>query len=502
VFLIGIFYKGDNMRYFIVIISIICISAVYVFAYNFGDAINDIHPDMQGTNSATEIIQLLDKVFSKIRSDEKSIAFLHYLDESLQKFDFGLLYNNPTLAPLDKGYRGVTLRGINNSDHYFMGLSPYKKSDIDNQNIGSFASEIALKQIDKSIVGYRSFSAYMDTEMALKQYSHDNLLIFADSLLKIIDPENLNQLDLPESPVFNNIIGDNERKAINAFYQAFPKLAILLDRYIVLNSLLKIKHHNGIAYTHFDFSVSCRYEALKNDYPLISDYLEQFRDVLQTGIKSINENEHNLFKLQFDCSPDFFKFSMYTKEGKIIPFTDDKQPVFDEAFSLTKLKRYDFKLVTQLLFDAYGLKYLNNKIVTKGTYVNTRELASLKLKLDSVSKTKVYGRKYHIFPKWFIDFIIPDDIDQLIYELVTVMLHANNNEGSFVTFEFDKRLPKEVYFNSKAASEYVDNFFIKLELGIWRNILKTDQETIDEINVLILLGLNAILDDLGQIDTF
>jgi hypothetical protein len=410
------------------------------------------------------------------------------------------LYNNPTLLPLEEGFRGVTLRGINHSDHYFMGLSPYKKEDIDNQTIGSFASEIALKQIDKSIVGYRSYSAYMDTEMALKQYSHDNLLIFADSLLKIIDPENFYQLNSPESPVFKNIVGDNERKAINAFYQAFPEFAILLDQYIQLNSLFKIKQFKGIAYTHFNFSVSCRYAALKKDYPLIADYLEQFRDVLKTGIKSINSNGHTLFNLEFDCSPDFFKFSIYTKDGKIVPFTDDGQPVFNEAFSLAQLNNYDFKVITQLLFDAYGLKYLNNKIVTKGTYVNTREFASLKLKLESVSKTKVYGRKYHIFPKWFIDFIIPDNIDQLIYELVTVMLHANDNEGSFVTFEFDKRLPNEVFFNSLATSEYVDNFFIKLELGIWRNILKTDQETIDKINGLILRGLNAILVDLDRFD--
>jgi hypothetical protein len=474
---------------------VICISSVCVCAYNFGDAIHDIHPDMQGVDSATEIIQLFDKVFSKIRSDEQSMAFLHYLDESLQKFDFKLLYNNPTLKPMDSGYRGVTLQGINQSDYYFMGLSTLDKENIDNETIGSFASEIALKQIDKSIVGYRSFSAYMDTEMALKQYSHDHLLIFADNLLKIIDPENITQLNAPESPVFENIEGE-ARKVINAFYQAFPNLAILFDHYIKVNTLLKTKYYNGIAYTHFDFSVSCRYEALKKDYPLISEYLEQFRDVLQTGIKSINTNGNYLFDLQFDCSPDFFKFSMVTKEGKIIPFTKNGQPVFDEGFSLPQLKKYYFKLVTKLLFNAYGLKYFNNNIVTEGTYVNTRDIAVLNLKLDRVSKTKVYGRKYHIFPKWFIDFIIPDNIDQLIYELVTVMLHANDDKGSFVKFEFDKRIPGEVYFNSLASSEYVDNFFIKLELGIWRNILKTDQETVDEINSLILRGLGAILNDL------
>jgi hypothetical protein len=486
------------MKRYLSIIFMVCMSTVYVFAYNFGDAIHNIHPDMQGADAATEIVQLLDKVFSQIRSDEKSIDFLHYLDESLQKFDFKLLYKNPTLAPLDQGYRGVTLQGINHSDYYYMGLSPLKKADIDNQTIGSFASEIALKQIDESVVGYRSFSAYMDTKMALKQYSHDNLLIFADSLLKIIDPDNLTQLSPSESPIFKNIKGD-ARVAINAFYYAFPKLAILFDQYITLNSLLTIKNHDGTAYTHFDFSVSCKYDDLKKDYPLISEYLEQFRGVLKTGVESVNTNGNTLFNLQFDCSPDFFKFSIYTREGKIVPFDTDGNPVFDEAFSLSQLKKYDFKLITQLLFDAYGLKYLNNEIVTKGTYINTTEFASLKLQLKHVSKTKVYGRKYHIFPKWFIDFIIPDDIDQLIYELVTVMLHANDDEGSFVKFEFDKRIPGDVYFNSFASSEYVDNFFIKLELGIWRNILKTDQETVDEINQLILRGLRETIEDLDRL---
>ncbi|ETR72697.1 MAG: hypothetical protein OMM_01512 [Candidatus Magnetoglobus multicellularis str. Araruama] len=487
------------MKYYLSIICIILISGVYVFAYNFGDAIHNIHPDMQGNKSATEIIQLLDKIFSKVRSDDESIAFLHYLDESLQKFDFRLLYKNPTLQPLDNDFRGVTLQGINESDHYFLGLSPDKKDDIVNQTIGSFASEIALKQIDKSIVGYRSFLAYMDTELALKQYSHHNLLLFADSLLKIIDPDNLAELNPPESNVFTNISGD-ARVAINSFYYSFPKLASLLDRYIEVNSLLKTKYHETISYTHFDFSVSCKYDALQKDYPLVSDYLEQFRNVLQTGVESINANGHKIFKLEFDCSPDFFNFSIYTKDGKIVPFDSNGIPVFADAFSLASLKKYYFKLVTRLLFDAYGLKYFNNNIITKGTYVNTREFAVLNLRLDSVSKTKVYGRKYHIFPKWFIDFIIPDNIDQLIYELVTVMLHANDDEGSFVKFEFDKRLPNENYFNSLASSEYVDNFFIKLELGIWRNILRTDQATVDEMNGLIIRGLNAVLHDLERID--
>ncbi|MBF0451115.1 MAG: hypothetical protein HQK75_10460 [Candidatus Magnetomorum sp.] len=478
------------------IVCLVCISAVAVYAYNFEDALNDIHPKKEGASSAIEIVGLLNKIFSNIRSDDRSIEFLDYLDESLQKFDFRLLYESPSLKPLDNDYRGVTLQGKNDWDHYYLGLSDEKKEALVNKTIGSFASEVGLKKIDESIVGYRSFSAYMDTQMALNQYSHQNLLLFTEGLLKIIDPENLKHIHPDDSEIFNNIQGES-RIAINAFNSTFPKLAEILDRYLVLDSLLQIKHHGNIPYTHFNISTKCKFGELINDYPLIAKYLNQFRNVLQTTIVSQNMNGNKIFQLDFDCSEDFLSFSIYTKGGKIIPSDDNGDPVFTDAFSLTKLKSYEFKLVTKLLFDAYGLKYLNDSIVSSGSYLNTDNMAVLKIKMDSISKTKVYGRKYHIFPKWLIDFMIPDNIDQLIYELVTVMLHANEGEGSYVKFEFDKRSPDHVFMNSLGSSEYVDNFFIKIELGIWRNILKTNKDTIDEINALIIRTLQAVLFDLA-----
>ncbi|KPA10868.1 conserved hypothetical protein, secreted [Candidatus Magnetomorum sp. HK-1] len=485
------------MKKLVFIICFLCITVVGVFAYNFQDAIVDIHPEMEGTESAIEIINLINKVFSQIGSDEKSIEFLDYLDESLKKFDFKLLYNYPDLKPLKKGFRGVTIQGINEKNRYYLGLSPEQKDNIENNTIGSFATEIGLKQIDKSIVGYRSFSAYMDTEMALKQYSHENLLLFADSLLKIIDPDNLKNISSPESDIFNTINGDS-RIVLNAFYEAFPRLSKILDQYLSLSSLMEIKNYNDISYTHFKITSSCKYKQLQKDYPLIAKYLNQFRNVLKTSIVSQNMNGNQILKLQFDCSEDFFSFSIYTKSGRIIPSDKNGDPVFKDSFSLAMLKSYQFDLITRLLFDAYGLKYLNESILSKGTYINTDRMAALNIKLENVSKTKVYGRKYHIIPKWLIDFMIPDDIDRLIYELVTVMLHANDDDGSFVRFEFDKRNSREILMNSMASSEYVDNFFIKLELGIWRNILKTNKETIDQINSLIIKTLNAIWVDLAS----
>jgi len=486
------------MRILMSIICFLCLTVAVVFAYNFQDAIFDIHPEMEGSESAIEIIELFNKIFSQTRSDDTSIEFLDYLDESLQKFDFRLLYNYPSLKELNGGFRGVTVKGSNERTHYYLGLTNEQKENVENNSLGSFASEVGLKQIDKSIVGYRSYSAYMDTELALKQYSHENLLLFADSLLKIIDPDNLKKLSSPESDIFNTIKGDS-RIVLNAFYESFPRLASLLDQYLTLSSLMEVKHYNDVSYTHFKITSSCKYKQLTKDYPLIAKYLSQFRDVLKTSTISENENGNQIFKLRFDCTEDFFSFSIYTKSGRIIPCDKDGIPVFKDSFSLALLKTYQFKFITRLLFDAYGLKYLNERIVSKGTYINTDKMSALNIRLEDVSKTKVYGRKYHIFPKWFIDFMIPDDIDQLIYELVTVMLHANTDEGSFIRLEFDKRNKRENLLNSLASSEYVDNFFIKLELGIWRNILKTDKETIDQINSLIIKTLNSIWVDLASL---
>ena len=487
------------MRIIILFACFFCISVCSIMAFTFEDAILKIGPDMKGQESAIENIEILHKIITQTRSDETSLEFLDYLDDSLQEFDFKKLYEYPVLTSIDNGYRGVVLAGINEKDAYYIGIIPKNYNDIILRNFGSFKSEVSLKKIDKSIVGYRSFSGRMKTKIALTKYCHINLLSFIEGLLQIIDPANIKSLDSKESTVFTNITGD-AKKVINEFNNSYPQLSVILDRYIHLRSLCEIKMHNNIPYTHFNLKCSGIYKTIKKDYPLIAKYIDQFKDVIKTSVASKNSKGNTILDMDFDCSKDFFAISLYTKSGKLIPYNEKKEPVFDDAFLLTDLKTYDFNLESKLFFNAYGLKYQNDKILSKCKYLNTPKMSALSLKLAEVSKTKVFGRKYHVIPKWLIDFMIPASIDQLIYELVHVMLNANEGKGSSIQIEFDLRKQENIFFKSTASSEFVDNFFIKLELGIWRSILKTNSKTIDQINNLCSKSLDSLINDLNSMN--
>jgi len=468
-------------------------------AYDFTDGLKNISPQHQGVNDGLIFMKTLRKILANNKAEPEIEKFLTFWYESVQKFNFFQLYNSPYLKPINNGYHSVTFQGRHELDHYQLSLASATNVQIPVKQLGDFKAAFALKQNDTCVTGDRSYSGYIDSQIALNQFSHKTLAALLEGLITVIDPDNLKSLNDDESDRFTEIEGIS-RKAINSFNKTYPRALRMADQYLNLHSAMSEKTHQFIPYTHLKLIFEFDMKNLKKDFPALEYQLRRLRSLFQFKISFQNKKGNHILDVFLDSQDTFLYIDFYTHQGKIIPFNKDKEPVFEDAFQPTAVKDYEFTLDMNIFFNIYGISFRTDHVIVDCKYECRKKHGKVLFTLKEIPYTQVRGAAYYIVPTWFIDIMIPGNIDKLIANFSKVLLTANNSEGSFMRLYWDTTKPREVMFTPYSSSEFIDNFFILFGFQIWHEKFKMTNESALELNQLIIRGTEAFVLDISQIE--
>jgi hypothetical protein len=466
-------------------------------AYDFTDALKRVSPNNQGANDGLVFLKKLRKILVNHQSEPEVSEFLTFWYNSVQQFNFYQLYNSPFLKPLDNGYRAVIFQGYDQINHFQLALPSETGERIPISQLGDFKTSFGLKQNKTCITGDRSYSGYMDTKIALKQFSYKNLSEMLEGLITVIDPDNLDALNPKESPRFEEMNGFS-RKAINVFDQTYPRFQKFMDKYFILHSAIEKKNHHFIPYTHFKLIVEFDLNNFQKDFPDLYYQLKRLESLFQFKLSFRNNHGNHIMDMFIDSQDTFFYFDFYTHQGKVIPFSPEGNPIFEDAFYPTKVSDYDFHMNVDIFFNIYGIKFRTENIKINCDYQSRKNYGKVHFTLDEIPKTTVSGRAYHIVPTWFIDIMIPGNIDQLIDNFCKVLLSANNSEGSYLNLLWDTKKTNNVFLNLHASSEFIDNFFILFGFQIWHEKFKMSDEAAVDLNKINVRGIEALILDLSK----
>jgi len=489
--------KHKQLAILYVIVILICYTPSAFCAYNFTDALKRITPNNQGAYDGLEFLKTLRKILVTHQSEPEVSEFLTFWYNSVQQFNFYQLYNSPFLKPGDNGYRAVIFQGYHQVNHFQLALPSETGESIPMSQLGDFKSSFGLKQNDTCITGDRSYSGYMDTQIALKQFSYKTLAEMLEGLITVIDPDNLDALNPKESQRFEEIDGFS-RKAINVFDQTYPRFQKYMDEFFILHSALERKSSRYIPFTHFKLVVEFDFKNLQKDFPDLYYQLKRLERLFQFKLSFQNKHGNHIMDIFLDSQDTFFYLDFYTHQGKVLPFSPEGKPIFEEAFYPTKVTDYDFHMIVDIFFNIYGIKFRTENIKIDCSYKSRKKYGKVHFKLDEIPKTEVSGRAYHIVPTWFIDIMIPGNIDQLIDNFCKVLLSANNSQGSYLSLRWDTNKPDNVFLNPHASSEFIDNFFILFGFQIWHEKFKMSDESAADLNKLSVRGLEALILDLSK----
>jgi hypothetical protein len=468
-----------------------------ICAYDFTDALKNISPNNQGANDGLVFLKTFRKILVTHQSEPEVSNFLTFWYNSVQQFNFYQLYNSPFLKPLDDGYRAVIFQGHHQVNHFQLALPSETGEKIPVSQLGDFKLSFGLKQNNLCITGDRSYSGYMDIQMALKQFSYKTLAAMLEGLITVIDPDNLASLNPKKSQRFEEIDGFS-RKAIDVFDETYPRFQKFLDEYFILHSAMEEKRYKFVPYTHFKLIVEFDFKNLKKDFPHLTYQLKRLESLFQFKLSFQNKNGNHILDIFLDSQDTFLQLDYYTHQGKVIPFSPDGTPVFEEAFYPTKVKNYDFNMNVDIFFNIYGMKFRTENIKIDCVYQSREKFGKIKFMLKEIPKTRVSGRAYHIVPTWFIDIMIPGNIDQLIDNFCKVLISANNSEGSYLRLLWDTRNPNDVFLYPHASSEFIDNFFILFGFQIWHEKFKMSDEAASDLNQLNVRGMEALILDISN----
>ncbi len=477
------------MRNIIIFILIFSTSAL---AYNFDDVNREFIPTGKEMQSMVNIMNF----YVKLQRDERAIEFFSFMRDCMEDFDFDEIYESSYLTPIDNGYHSLWFYGHNKPEFYELELPPTQKKQKQIKNSGDYIAELGLRKNDATLLGrYRSFSAYIKSETAWKDFSIRNVIFLLEGFAKVFDPTNIEKLNAPDSPLLKQLekdapvvyanISSDLRKVLNEYYKTNPNHSNFIYRYFVPTAPLevfKIKKYNTIPYTHIKAKLPFNIELIERDFPDLADYMEDLRENFRVSVVLRTTTGNTLLKAVINSTVSM-DLEIYTRLGKVVPFDSNGTPIFSEEFLGSKLKNYKCIAALGMMIKQFGLQ-VDMDIICDGEYKSNSSKTIMGGKITD-SKSTISGNFLGFIPPAVINVLMPGNMDQLMSDYFEVLIKANNGEGSIGKFEWDTKKSNNVISYFDASTELLDCFLIRFGMKMVLSRFVKDEESRDQLEVFL-----------------
>jgi len=468
--------------------ALVLLAAPAPRAYDFSDAIAGAAPNGTGARQAFLSARALSGAVSRVEVDPDAEDFLSFLWESIHRFDFRELYESPHLELLDDGYRGVVVLGENRGDSYFVSLAPPGAWAGKLPGHGSLAVRVGLRKNPDSIVGDTSYSILFQVKTDMEALSPQYYLELAENFLRVLDPANLERLA-------ENVSGDPSTVVSRVFARNFPWTVKALSPYLRTRLHVETVETDQGSCSRVTLAVGYNDSAVAADLPLAADYFHRLDRLTETMGTVTDTCNQVLSAFALRTKDDLFYLRFVTKNGLLVPVTEDDLPVPGKAVSLAKARELPFRFVLDMDNYAKGLWFHTEDLVVRAALKRGQDQGGVDFLLGDAHRTTISGRIYNVFPTWLVDLFIPGNMEELVDDFHRVAADANNGQGTRASLSWSSQGPgSRVYYESQ--SEIVDNYFIRFLFGALRDNFQADEKTAAQLRAFSRLGKDALLADL------
>ena len=394
------------------------------------------------------------------------------------------------MKPAANGYKSVTYVGVNSQEGFNVDLIDSSFEKIPIHNFGDFGVEFSLRKNESSSVATgsyaksNSYSGDLKLEQYLGVFSHEKGAVLLGSLLSLLDMENLDKINLPASKTFSNLKNSENRKVLDLLLADLPSVSRFLNQYFAADSLLKDQNKNGKRVTMVILNGRINNRYVQNQYPYLAEYFDDISELGNIKMLFFNSSGSRILEINMESKTLLLYCKFYTAGGKMIPYSTkdgNDELDFSKAFALPTLSLYSFKILISFQAAIYGLDFDNKEITVNGIYSNKPGEGNLSFALKDFSKTSVSGGFSYLIPSWAIDLAIPGNLEELIYHFTIVLVHANQDRGSFLKLSWKKK-PSAWNFSLRSESEFVDNFFIRFGLKVFNYKIRPSKLAGEELS--------------------
>lgn len=429
--------------------------------------------------------------------------FIDELWDSLESFDLDRFYR--LLPEQTEAWRTMQVYGRALPDRYRVGPEPLNGNGRQAvPALGQFDALIRAREIEQHDVTHYLLEG--EVRLGIGELTWPAMVQSTNEALRLMgqrdpafDRDTSADADAFRRRVqlMNPALTTAEVETLAPLWAAFPEIWNLLAQVGEVENLLAGPVSRK-GYRNIEASFSIDTVRLGNAYPALGRHLGRLDSLLQVDLK-LHDAQGQLLALQFDTETLEGKVSMVLENGRIVPIRGgkpmrDAKP-FDPAETRDLVARIDTRM------DILGIIAHVQGMMANIRYTPTDTGARFESRVARVPRIKVGGRALGLVPTDLINVFLPRHIDELVVDFLTVACEGNNGEGITATAEISRPgSGKAAQLDISGAFEGLDNFLVRIGMGIVNDRIIPDEHVSEDIRQLVFDAHEAFSNDLDQFE--
>ncbi|MDC0661530.1 hypothetical protein [Marinobacter sp. SS21] len=434
---------------------------------------------------------------------QQTQSFVDDLWGSLESFDLEGFYR---LLPEEQAqWRQLRVFGAADRGVYRIGPEPLATDAASaGWGLGDFEARIRAQEIDASSATHYLLNGNLElglggiTWPSMVQATRETLRLMAEN-----DPSFSGNRSVPAERYrslvrsMNPQLDPREVEVLAPLWAAYPDMWNLIAGLGQVEGLLVSGGSHG---DHREVAAVFMLDPdrLRHAYPSLSEYLDQLDNLLQFQLR-VYDDHGQLMSLAFDTETLRGRLAMSISDGQVLPTRHGKPITDSEPFDPKQPKRLTVRLNSQM--NILGIIANVQGMTAQVDYLPTATGARFEWRIQDVPGIRVGGRALGMVPPDLIDVFIPQQIDELIVDFLTVACKGNNGNGIAGSLELKESQDGEsARLNAEGSFEGLDNFLVRVGMRIVNNRIIPNARVSDELRQLVYDAHEAFSRDLDQFE--
>ncbi len=437
----------------------------------------------QAIVNLNKLVDLQKVVTRNSKFDEQTQQFIDDLWSSFERFKLKKFYK--LLPEENQDWRQIHIYGARHDNVYLLGAdksiigTPSELNEFGDLRVGVKAKKLPKKSRHNTIY---HLDAELDAAVGMIDFEGPRKAL-GDVLAQLgtIDRD-FHASDYRErTKQANPLLEQEDVDVIAPLWAAYPSTGELLAQMGQIEELI-VKDHEGphhLPYREVHLSLLLEPERFREFHPNIAKRSEKLGKILKFTLEIFDE-DGRLAQIKLDSDALRLEFHLLVNELGIVPVKDGKALVS----KVHTLNEPNFGLTANIdaQIELLGMIYHVDNIGADVKYQQISKKSKLTVNVTGIPEIAVGGAALGFLPTPVLDFFLPTNVDELIYEFFRVACKGNDGEGIVFTADLEEKPELNTSnLNLHLSSETKSNFFVSLAMGIINQRIIPDSATTEDI---------------------
>lgn len=443
-----------------------------------------------------ELTDLQSTVFQGIEYHPQTRTFLDQMWSNLESFNLNEYYSK--LPEQEGDWRQLRVYGTRDGKRYVAG------PDIRQGALPGTLGDVAVVVKARKIEGDKGQHYLLRNSMqvGLGELQWPSMQDAASETFKLIvdgAPQFQGKVQPASAQVYrdyvlrmNPALGREDVDVLAPLWASFPAMWSLLSRLGTIDDV--IYHDQSLPYRNLKATFSLDLNKMKQAYPGLAGHLEDMNRLFDGNLRVLDERGE-LFSMELDSRTLRGHFSAFIADGKILPVKGGE--VVLNPDSIPEGKPWNFMVDMNSTMNILGVVTHISNAKARVQYLSNDTGFKLVGQLSDVPSVQVQGNALGIMPTAMIDVVMPSSMAEIIQDFMGVACKGNEGKGVLLGAQFEQGKPGETsILTLKSAFEGLDNFFVRVGMGIVNDRVLPNEKASSEFRQLIYDTQTAFASDL------